>query len=62
MSVDFISEDDLNTWEGFLRRHQIDPRTATPDVMADFRQGRTRAGACEARTAISTGKSISGAA
>jgi hypothetical protein len=34
----FISEDDLDTWGGFLRYHHIDLQTATPDVLAHYRQ------------------------
>jgi hypothetical protein len=33
---DFISEDDLDTWPGFLRYHAIDPATASPDLLAHF--------------------------
>jgi hypothetical protein len=35
---EFISEDDLNTWEGFLRYQGVDPATAAPDVLAQFRE------------------------
>jgi hypothetical protein len=32
--VDFISEDDLNTFDGYLRLQVVDPSTAGPDVHA----------------------------
>ncbi len=35
---DFISEDDLDTFEGYLRYQAIDPTTATPEVLASFRE------------------------
>jgi hypothetical protein len=35
---DFISEDDLNTFEGYLRLQAVDPMTAGPDELAMFRQ------------------------
>jgi hypothetical protein len=35
---DFISEDDLNTFEGYLRFQAVDPLIATPDELALFRQ------------------------
>jgi hypothetical protein len=35
---DFISEDDLNTFEGYLRFQAVDPLTATSDDLAMFRQ------------------------
>ncbi len=38
MPSDFISEDDLNTFEGYLRLQSIDPLTTAPDVLAQFRQ------------------------
>jgi hypothetical protein len=38
MPSDFISEDDLNTFEGFLRFQAVDPLTAAPDELAAFRR------------------------
>ena len=38
MPSDSISEDDLNTFEGFLRLQAVDPLTATPDELAMFRR------------------------
>lgn len=35
---DFISNDDLNTFEGYLRYQAIDPATTTPEVLAQFRE------------------------
>jgi hypothetical protein len=35
---DFISEDDLDTFEGFLRLQAVDPSTATPSELATFRK------------------------
>src|SRR5262245_16785156 len=35
---DFISEDDLDTFEGDLRYQAIDPATASPEAIASFRQ------------------------
>jgi hypothetical protein len=35
---DFISEDDLNTFEGYLRYQAIDPTTASQEVLAQFRE------------------------
>jgi hypothetical protein len=49
-SADFISEDDLNTFEGFLRVQAIDPMTATPDELARFRQFFDEAMASQAAT------------
>jgi hypothetical protein len=37
-SPEFISEDDLNTFEGYLRFQAVDPLTATSDELAMFRQ------------------------
>jgi hypothetical protein len=34
---DFISEDDLNTFDGYLRYQGIDPKTAAPEVLEQFR-------------------------
>jgi hypothetical protein len=34
---DFISEDDLSTFEGWLRYQGIDAATTTPDELADWR-------------------------
>jgi hypothetical protein len=43
---DFISEDDLSTFEGWLRYQGIDAATTTPDELADWRdmfdEGRER--------------------
>ena len=38
MAEDFISEDDLNTFEGFLRFQAVDPATASADELAIFRK------------------------
>jgi hypothetical protein len=38
MASDFISEDDLNTFDGYLRLQAVDPSTAGPDVLAMYRQ------------------------
>jgi hypothetical protein len=35
---DFISEDDLNTFDGYLRYQAIDPTTTPPDVLRQFRE------------------------
>jgi hypothetical protein len=35
---DFISEDDLNTLQGFLRYHAVDPATASPEHLAHFQK------------------------
>jgi hypothetical protein len=38
MTSNFISEDDLDTFEGWLRYQAFDPTTATPEELAAFRQ------------------------
>jgi hypothetical protein len=38
MNVDFVSEDDLDTFEGFLRYQAVDPATAKPEELAVFRK------------------------
>ena len=35
---DFISEDDLNKLQGFLRYHAVDPATASPEQLAHFQE------------------------
>ena len=35
---DFTSEDDLNTFDGYLRYQGIDPKTTKPDVLTQFRE------------------------
>jgi hypothetical protein len=35
---DFFSEDDLDTWEGFLRYHHQDPATADPEQLEHYRK------------------------
>jgi hypothetical protein len=47
---DFISEDDLNTFEGYLRFQAVDPETATPNEVAMFRQFFDEATAARAAT------------
>lgn len=47
---DFISEDDLNSFDGFLRYQAIDPATATSDVLAQFREVFDEAQAIRAAT------------
>jgi hypothetical protein len=37
MAREFISEDDLDTFEGFLRYQAVDPPTATSDELAEWR-------------------------
>jgi hypothetical protein len=34
---DFISEDDLLTFEGFLKYHAVDVATCTPEVLEMWR-------------------------
>ena len=38
MASDFISEDDLNTFDGYLRLQGIKSSTAGPDALAMYRQ------------------------
>jgi hypothetical protein len=38
MARDFISEDDLNTFDGYLRLQGIEPSIAEPKVLATYRQ------------------------
>jgi hypothetical protein len=35
---EFISEDALDTWDGFLRFHHQDPATAKPEHLAHYRK------------------------
>ena len=37
MNDDFISEDDLLTFEGFLKYQAVDPTVLTPDELAMWR-------------------------
>ena len=50
MASDSISEDDLNTFEGYLRLQAIDPSTAGLDVLAMYRQSFDEAMAIRATT------------
>jgi hypothetical protein len=42
MASDFISENDLNTFDGYLRLQAIDPSTAGLEVLAMYRNHSTR--------------------
>jgi hypothetical protein len=50
MASDFISEDDLNTFEGYLRLQAVDPSTTALDVLAMYRQSFDEAMAIRATT------------
>lgn len=47
---DFNSEDDLNTFEGYLRYQAIDPTTASQEVLAAFRKAFDEAQEAKATT------------
>jgi hypothetical protein len=37
MTTEFVSEDDLDTFEGWLRHQGFDPATQSPEMLVDWR-------------------------